>query len=70
MAVFGCVCPFFIFERSCNRKVAVVKIVGEKEGVSLAAFSYTQWGNTHKVEAENSFSLLSCESEKNSSTKK
>ena len=25
-----------------------VKIVGEKEGVSLAAFSHTQWGNTHK----------------------
>ena len=26
----------------------LVKIMGEKEGVSLAAFSHTQWGNTHK----------------------
>ena len=25
-----------------------VKIMGEKEGVSLAAFLHTQWGNTHK----------------------
>ena len=25
-----------------------VKIMGEKDGVSLAAFSHTQWGNTHK----------------------
>ena len=31
-----------------ERDVPHVKIVGEKEGVSLAAFSHTQWGNTHK----------------------
>ena len=29
-------------------KGILVKIVGEKEGVSLVAFSHTQWGNTHK----------------------
>ena len=25
-----------------------VKIMGDKEGVSLVAFSHTQWGNTNK----------------------
>ena len=31
-----------------NLVVGDVKIMGEKEEVSLAAFSHTQWGNTHK----------------------
>ena len=33
---------------SRNAPPLLVKIVGEKEGVSLVAFSDIQWGNTHK----------------------
>ena len=38
----------FIIGKEVEPILPNVKIMGEKEGVSLAAFSHTQWGNTHK----------------------
>ena len=40
---FGLTNALITFQRLMS-----VKIMGEKEGVSLAAFSHTQWGNTLK----------------------